>query len=158
MRKADLAVALVLNALGIVIIADAARLGFGWGPSGPESGFFPFYLGLGLFVCSVLVFVKAFRATRKGKPDKRLMPEGAWKPIAWVLLPAAAMCGLTELIGLHLSAAAYLAFYMLAVGKIGWKTTVLVSLITPTLLYVMFDKVFMVPLPQGLWGAKLIPF
>jgi len=25
-------------------------------------------------------------------------------------------------------------------------------------LYIAFDKLFLVPLPQGLWGAKLMPF
>jgi hypothetical protein len=158
MRKADLGVSLLLCVVGVVVLSDAVRLGFRWGDSGPQSGFFPFYLGLGLVVCSVLTFVKAFRDYRKSGSGKPLMPKGAWKPIAWVLLPSLGMVVLTELIGLHLSAAVFLAFYMVAVGKIAWKTTAAVSILTPALLYVLFDKVFLVPLPQGLWGAWLMPF
>lgn len=158
MRKADLAVALVLLALGGLVVADAARLGFGWGPSGPEAGFFPFYLGAVLIVCSLLTAARAVIAYRKQGESKRLVPQGAWKPILWVLLPSFGMVGLTALIGLHLAAAVFLAFYMRAVGKIGWGTTVPVSVLTPALLYVTFDKFFMVPLPQGVWGEKLIPF
>lgn len=86
------------------------------------------------------------------------MPEGALKPILWVLIPATVMIAVTGLVGLHVAAALYLAFYMRAVGKIGWVTTILISLIVPISLYIAFDKLFLVPLPQGLWGAKLIPF
>jgi hypothetical protein len=158
MKKADVVMAIALALLGVVVTADAVRLGFGWGPSGPEGGFFPFYLGTGLIACSAIVLIKALRDWRKHGDAKRLVPEGAWKPLVWVFAPALGMVVLTELVGLHVSAALYLAFYMLVVGKISWKTTLAVSLIAPVVLYIAFDKVFMVPLPQGLWGGKLIPF
>jgi len=86
------------------------------------------------------------------------MPEGALTPILWVLIPATVMVVITEFVGLHVGAALYLAFYMRAVGKIRWVTTILVSLLVPLSLYIAFDKLFLVPLPQGLWGARLIPF
>jgi hypothetical protein len=47
---------------------------------------------------------------------------------------------------------------MRAVGKIGWVTTLLVSIISPLSLYVIFDKLFLIPLPQGLWGGYLLRF
>ena len=158
MRKADVFVAFLLIALGAITVLDSIRLGFGWGISGPESGFFPFYLGTGLIICSLLVLLNVFRSYKKNKTGKRLMPKGALTPILWVLIPATAMIVVSEFVGLHIAAALYLAFYMRAVGKIGWMTTMLVSLLVPLSLYIAFDKLFLVPLPQGLWGAKLIPF
>jgi len=68
------------------------------------------------------------------------------------------MVVITELVGLHLAAAIYLIFYMRFVGKIGWLTTLIVGLATPLLLYLTFDKIFLIPLPQGLWGAKILVF
>jgi hypothetical protein len=158
MRKAEIFVAFLLIALGAITIFDSVRLGFGWGISGPESGFFPFYLGAGLIICSLLVLLNVFRSYKKNKTERRLMPKGALTPILWVLIPATTMIVMSEFVGLHIAAALYLAFYMRAVGKIGWVTTVLVSLLVPLSLYIAFDKLFLVPLPQGLWGAKLIPF
>lgn len=158
MRKADLAIAALLAAVGALVVVDAVRLGFGWGPNGPEAGFFPFYLGAGLILCSLIVSIKVALAYRKEGPGKPIIPPGAMKPLLWVLLPAAGMVVATELIGIHLAAAVYLAFYMRAVGKVGWAKTLAISLLAPAILYVAFDKLFMVPLPQGLWGAKLIPF
>ena len=46
MRNADIITASVLTALGILVLAEAVRLGFRWGPDGPQSGFFPFWLAV----------------------------------------------------------------------------------------------------------------
>jgi hypothetical protein len=158
MRKAEIFVALLLAAIGAIVVVDSIRLGFGWGISGPESGFFPFYLGVGIIVCSLLVLLNVFKKYKQAGSGERLMPQGALTPILWVLIPATAMIVMSEFVGLHIAAALYLAFYMRAVGKIGWVTTIFVSLLVPLSLYIAFDKLFLVPLPQGLWGAKLIPF
>jgi hypothetical protein len=193
MRKAQIIVAFFFVAVGVIVIVDAIRLGFGWGPSGPESGFFPFYLGVGTLICSAFVLVKGFKeptaanlaaamekmrrvvaATAGGPAEERLrrleaeagriagkdrlIPEGGLKPILWVLLPSTAMVILTEFVGLHIAAAIFLAFYMRAVGKIRWVTVALVSVLLPVSLYVVFDKLFLIPLPKGMWGSKLIPF
>ncbi len=158
MRKANIAIALLLLGIAVLVIVDAVRLGFRWGANGPESGFFPFWLGAILAVCAAIELRAVLVQHRRREPDRRLMPPGAWKPIAWVLLPATGMVLVTELVGLHVAAALYLAFYMRAVGKIRWSTTLPVAIGVPALLYVAFDKLFLVPMPQGLWGARLLPF
>lgn len=158
MRRAEIWVSLAFALLGVIVIADSIRLGFMWGMSGPESGFFPFYLGAGVVISSVVVFFNAFTRYRKEGAGKPLMPPGALKPILWVLIPSAAMVAITELVGLHIAAALFLSFYMRVVGKIGWATTLLVGIISPLLLYVTFDKLFLIPLPQGLWGRYLLRF
>lgn len=158
MKKARLAIALLLMAVAILVVVDAVRLGFRWGDSGPESGFFPFWLGVVLAACAAIELRAVVVEHLKHAPPRPLMRAGAWRPIAWVLVPAAAMVAATELIGLHLAAALYLGFYMRAVGKIRWSTTVAVAVLVPAVLYLAFDKLFLVPMPQGRWGAKLLPF
>jgi len=158
MRTADIVIALFFLFIGIILIFDAVRLGFQWGVTGPESGLFPFYLGLGLVICSLLTFRSIYVKYKKDGYGKRLMPEGALKSILWVLLPSTAMVVVMEFVGLHIAAGLFLGFYMRSVGKIGWVTTLLVSFLVPLTLYIAFDKLFLVPLPQGLWGGMLIPF
>ena len=158
MRKAEIWVSLAFMLLGILVIADSIRLGFMWGMSGPESGFFPFYLGVGVVISSGIVFFNAFTLYKKEGAGKPLMPPGALKPILWVVIPSTAMVVITELVGLHIAAALYLVFYMRVVGKIGWVTTLLVSIISPLTLYITFDMLFLIPLPQGLWGGYLLRF
>src|SRR3546814_11817463 len=45
-RKADIVVAAMMAGIGGVVIIDSLRLGMGWAVDGPESGYFPFYIGV----------------------------------------------------------------------------------------------------------------
>jgi len=160
MQKADTIVALGILFIGMIVMVDTGRLGSGWGMSGPEPGFFPFYMGLGVVLCSLFVFLKAFKAYKKEVPGtgKRLIAEGGLTPILWVLIPSLGMVLLTELIGLHLATVLFLMFYMRVVGKIHWTTVILVGVMVPLATFVVFDKLFLIPMPEGLWGKYLIPF
>jgi hypothetical protein len=158
MRRADIYVALGLMAVGLLVIGDAIRLGFGWGMSGPEAGFFPFYMGLGVVICTFFIVLRGIRIYRKEGAGKPLVKPGGLPQILWVLLPAAGMVLLTELIGLHLSTVLYLIFYMAVIGKTPWPKTLAISIFVPLVIYILFDKIFLIPLPEGIWGKGLIPF
>ena len=161
MRKADIVVALLLMLVGLLVIWDSVKIGFGWGMSGPEAGFFPFYMALGIVTCTFFIVLRAIRIYRKEGSGTTLVQAGGLLPILWVLLPAVGMVLLTELIGLHLATVIYLAFYMRVVGKINSVKVVLISIIVPLAVYILFDRVFLIPLPEGIWGKNimsLIPF
>jgi len=55
----ELAVAGVLMLLGALVVFDSLRIGMGWADDGPQSGYFPFYIGAMLLASSGFVFVKA---------------------------------------------------------------------------------------------------
>ncbi|HSB04303.1 MAG TPA: tripartite tricarboxylate transporter TctB family protein [Thermodesulfobacteriota bacterium] len=161
MRKADIVVALGLMVIGLLVLGDAVRLGFGWGISGPESGFFPFYMGLGIVICTFFIVLRAIKIYKKDGAGKPLIPKGGTAQILWVLLPAIGVVLLTELLGLHLATVLYLAFYMGVVGRIPWGKVILLSVLVPLVVYVLFDRIFLIPLPEGVWGKSimaLIPF
>jgi hypothetical protein len=161
MRKADIIVALGLMVVGLLALGDAVRLGFGWGMSGPEAGFFPFYMGLGIVICTFFIVLRAIKIYKKEGTGKLLIPEGGTTPILWVLIPAVGVVLLTELLGLHLATVLYLAFYMGVVGRIHWGKVILLSVLVPLVVYILFDKIFLIPLPEGVWGKNimaLIPF
>jgi putative tricarboxylic transport membrane protein len=158
MRRADIIVALGMMLVGIIALADAIRLGFGWGMSGPEAGFFPFYMGMGILICTSFIVVKAVKTYRKDGPGGPLIQEGGLTQILWILIPAIGVFLLTELIGLHLATVFYLAFNIRVLGKMSWVKVVLLSVLVPLSMYIIFDKVFLIPLPEGLWGGSLISF
>lgn len=158
MRKAEMVVSVLFMLVGVLVIVDSVGLGFMWGRTGPASGFFPFYLGVGVVIASLIVFFNTVKQYRKQGAGKPLMPPGALKPILWVVIPSTVMVAITELVGLHIAAALFVGFYMRVVGKIAWVTTILVAVIAPLSLYITFDKLFLIPLPQGLWGGYLLRF
>jgi hypothetical protein len=162
MRKANLGVAIFLFVLGAIVMYDAVRLGWRWDPGfGPGAGYLPFYLSLGVLICTGIFIVKqVIQLSKIGiVGDKRLIQEGGLKPILWVLLPSTAMVILISIIGLHFAAFVFLLFYMRVVGKIGWLECALVSILMPIGLYVVFDRLFLIPLPDGMLGNYIkLPF
>ena len=162
MRKANLGVAIFLFVLGAIVMYDAVRLGWRWDPGfGPGAGYLPFYLSLGVLICTGIFIVKQVMQLSKIGivGDKRLIQEGGLKPILWVLLPSTVMVILVSIIGLHFAAFVFLAFYMRVVGKIGWLECALVSILMPIGLYVVFDRLFLIPLPDGMLGNYIkLPF
>jgi len=53
MRQADIVCALCLLMLAGLVAWESLALNIGWGINGPEGGFFPFWLALGLGVFGV---------------------------------------------------------------------------------------------------------
>jgi len=162
MRKANLGVAIFLFLIGAIVMYDAVRLGFRWEPGfGPGAGYLPFYLALGVLITCGIAIVKQIRQLSKEgiTGDKRLIREGGLKPILWVLLPSTVMVILTSIIGLHFAAFVFLLFYMRMVGKIGWLECALVSVLFPIGMYIVFDRLFLIPLPDGMLGSYIkLPF
>jgi putative tricarboxylic transport membrane protein len=158
MHKAEIIVALFLTLVGVIILIDAIRLGFGWGIGGPEAGYLPFYMAIGIILCSCSIVVKGLKKLKKEGAGIHLIKKGGLKPVLWVLFPATGMVLLASLVGLHLAALIFLAFYMRVVGKIGWIKVILVSVLTPLIVYIVFEKWFLIPLPKGLWGEAIMPF
>ena len=162
MRKANLGVAIFLFIIGAITMYDSVRLGFRWQPGfGPGAGYLPFYLSLGVLICTGIIIVKQIRQLSKEgiTGDKRLIREGGLTPILWVLIPSTVMVVLTSIIGLHFAAFIFLLFYMRAVGKIGWLECALVSVLFPIGMYVVFDRLFLIPLPDGMLGNYIkLPF
>ena len=145
MRKADIITASLLCALGLLVLNESVRLGFRWGPDGPQSGFFPFWLSLILIVHSVAVVVRAMRR----RSDKPFVTPEQMRSVLTVAVPAAAMVLVTQFFGLYLAAALYLAFYVRWVGKHSWVTALALAVCVPVVTFVIFERWFLVPLPKG---------
>jgi putative tricarboxylic transport membrane protein len=154
MRKADIGVALVLLGLALLVAWESLQLDIGWGVNGPEGGFFPFWLAVGLAACCLVILVQALWKPPPA-PQRPFIPRGSWVPVLKVALPATAMVALTELIGLYPAAALYIGVYMRWIGKHHWLSVVAVSLLVPLASYFVFDRWFLIPMPKGLWGAYL---
>ena len=60
-RSVEIAVALILFALGALVVYDSYRLGSKWGSDGPQSGYFPFYIGLLICIASFVTMTQAIR-------------------------------------------------------------------------------------------------
>lgn len=153
MRKAETAVALALVLGAGILLREALRLPIAWTGIGPGVGFFPFWLAAGVTASAVIIFLKSLkgfpaRGANPG-PDEAFIPARAWKPLLVVLLPMVAIVGLIDYFGIYIGGALYLAGYMWLVGRHRWISIVLVSVLIPLVLFFIFEKWFLLPMPKG---------
>ena len=59
MRVMEIAVAVVLFVIGAIVVYDSYRLGSKWSSDGPQSGYFPFYIGLLICLSSAVNLAQA---------------------------------------------------------------------------------------------------
>lgn len=147
-RVAEIVVALILLALGGVVVLDSIRLGARWGEDGPQAGYFPFYIGLLICVASVVNLVVAARG-RSSRLRSAFVEWSQVKRVFAVLLPALLYVLAIELIGIYIASAIYIAVFMKWLGRYPWYKGLAVGLGVSVAFYLMFSVWFKVLLPRG---------
>lgn len=137
----------VIFLIGVVVMYDSWRMGAGWEADGPAAGYFPFRIGVILCIASAIVVYRAlFGADR----DHRVFV--TWdrlRLVLAVLVPTAVYVGAVHFIGIYVASAIFIGAFMRVMDKRGWLNVALVSVGVGSVLFWMFEKQFMVPLPKG---------
>jgi putative tricarboxylic transport membrane protein len=147
-RWPELAVAGLLLAVGGVVVADSLRIGIGWADEGPQSGYFPFYIGLLLMGSSATVLVAQLLRWRADAGSVFCSREQASLVLA-MALPIVVYVGLIQLLGIYVSSALLIGYFMRRHGHYRWTRTLPVALGVPLLFFVVFERWFLVPLAKG---------
>jgi Tripartite tricarboxylate transporter TctB family len=147
MRTMEIVVALIIMVLGAIVVYDSHRLGSSWGDDGPQSGYFPFYIGLLLCLSSVGTLVQTL--LDKGEESESFVSRDKLKLVLTVLFPALLYVAGVQYIGLYLASAIYIAFFMVWLGKYSWFKSAAVALGVTVSLFLMFEVWFKVPLFKG---------
>jgi hypothetical protein len=147
MRGVEVAVALALFLFGALVIWDSYRLGSRWGSDGPQSGYFPFYIGVLICIASVVNLGHAlFISDAQGEPFVRW---GPFKLVLTVLIPAAAYILGVKYLGLYVASAIYITVFMIWLGKYSWLRSIAVGCVLNAIFFLMFEVWFKVPLFKG---------
>lgn len=147
MRATELVVAALLFAAGAVVVYDSYRLGSKWGSDGPQSGYFPFYIGLLICISSVVNFAQALMARQMD--SEIFVAWGPFKLVLTVLIPAAIYVLGVKYIGIYLASAIYIAIFMAWLGKYSWLRSIAVGVAVNVSFFLMFEVWFKVPLYKG---------
>ncbi|MGZ5835577.1 MAG: tripartite tricarboxylate transporter TctB family protein [Rhizomicrobium sp.] len=141
----EVAVAAFMALLGLVTILGSVRVGISWGAEGPQSGFFPFYVGLVIIGTSAVNLARAYMDKSRG-----LFAEWSQlRQVVAVVVPTAVYVFAIPYAGIYLASAILIAFFMLWLGKYRLPITAAVAIGVPLALFLMFEKWFLVPLPKG---------
>jgi putative tricarboxylic transport membrane protein len=145
-RWPELIVALLLLAVAVLVITDSLRVGIGWADDGPRSGYFPFYIGLGLLGASAWT---AFQQLRRWRQTEAFADTSQLADVWAIAWPMALYVGLMTLVGIYVASAVLIAYFMLRHGKHSALLTAGVAMGVPIVSYLVFARWFLVKLPTG---------
>jgi hypothetical protein len=129
------------------VISDSLRVGTGWADDGPRSGYFPFYIGLALALSSGSVLVG--QLLRWKAADSGFAQRSQLALVIAVFVPMVIYVGAINLLGIYVASTLLIAYFMLRHGKYGALPTLLVSIGTPLVFFLVFERWFLVQLPKG---------
>jgi uncharacterized membrane protein (DUF4010 family) len=143
----DMVVAVLIFALGALVVYDSYRLGASWASDGPQAGYFPFYIGLMMCICCVVVFAQS---CARLKSDRRVfVGSGQFRQVLVILLPSTAYVLGVQLIGIYVPSAFFIGLFMKFAGKYSWLRSVAVGVAVSVVSFVLFEIWFKIPLPKG---------
>lgn len=145
-RWPELLVALGFMAVAAVVMFDSRRVGAGWADDGPQSGYFPFYIGLAMFAAGAWT---AWVQLARWRRFELFAERAQIRSVLTVLWPMAVYVALIPAVGIYLASMALIAFFMRRHGRHGLVLTAAVAAGVPMAFFAVFERWFLVPLPKG---------
>jgi hypothetical protein len=154
-RTMEIATSLCFAAAGAAAMWDSLRLGAGWGADGPQSGYFPFWIGLLLVLASAANLLPLARRAPHGEdaggstePAMFLSWEQA-RTVATVFVPTALYVAAIPFTGIYVASALLVAWFMTRLGEFSPWRAVPAGIVTALVAFVVFEIWFLVALPKG---------
>src|SRR6266403_4436973 len=146
-RTIEVAVSLLLLALAVALGYDNWRTGIAWDSTGPQAGYFPFYLSVILGGASLYGIVTTYLA--RSEPSETFVTRAQLRRVMAVFVPTLLFCLAMQFLGLYVASFLLIAAFMRLVGRIAlWKSLHTAFLIT-AIRFVTFDIAFDVIMPKG---------
>ena len=145
-KSVEVGVALLVIVFGALAIVGSISAGIGWGAEGPRAGFFPFYIGIAIVISGA---VNMWAALRPDAPGGIFAEWSQLWQVLSVVIPATIYAVAVGYIGIYVSSAIFIAWFMRWLGKYSWATVASVAIGMPLIVYFVFEKWFLVALPKG---------
>lgn len=153
-RWVELGLGLFTLLIGAVVMFGSVEQGIGWGDSGPEPGYFPFYIGLLLATASL---ANGVLTVIRWKPlSASFVSRVEFRQVLSVFIPIALYVCAMPFTGIYLASALFITWFMWR-DKVRAKPYGLLMIGTVAIgavlaSYLIFDLWFKVPLDSGPLG------
>jgi hypothetical protein len=155
MATVEIGTSLLIIAIGAAAIWDSRRIGAAWGADGPQSGYFPFWIGLILVLASVGNLAQVARARAALRRESQAVPAplfatwGQLRTVLSVLLPTAVYVAAIPFAGIYVASAALVTWFMTRLGGFAWHKAAPTGVAISLVAFVVFEIWFLVALPKG---------
>jgi hypothetical protein len=146
-RTVEIVVSVLLLALAVTLGFDNWRTGIGWDSTGPQPGYFPFYLSVILAAASLYGLIKALASRELAL--ETFVTRAQLRRVMAVFVPTLLFCVVTQFLGIYVASFLLISLFMRLVGKIAWWKSLLTAFVFTAIMFVTFDIVFDVIMPKG---------
>lgn len=159
MRRAELIMAALMAAFSLYTMWKSAELEIGWIPNqGPGGGAFPFWLAVGMLICSVVIFTRQIRIPNDTEGSKKVyMDRETFVLFAMVAGSLIITVGLIKYVGVYVAIPLFISFYLRVMGSHQWLLTGSIATATPLLLFFFFEIALKITLPKGVTEPLFYP-
>ena len=159
-RQAELlmAIATCLMSLGLMW-SSTDGLAIGWVPGkGPGSGFWPFWLSLGMLLASITTLVRWFlRATPESRSTELYMSRASLTIVGTSVGALLLLLIGIHTVGMYVSLLFFLFLYVKVLGNHSWAITIFIVLGAPVGIFALFEWALQIPLPKAVTEEWFYP-
>lgn len=145
----EIATACATGLVGGIVCYGATENGIAWGPSGPEAGYFPFYVGCLIMFGSAATVLQALLQRQAAAAGESFIDGARLRTVIAFFIPIVAMTAISAWLGLYIGMALYIFYAMRFAAGFRSTTALLTAAIVVAVNFAIFEKIFMVPLLKG---------
>src|SRR5216684_8107157 len=146
-RAADVVVSLLLLALAALLAFDNWRTGMGWDSTGPQAGYFPFYLSV--ILAGACFWGLAREVLARKHASETFVTRDQLRRVLQVFFPTLLFCLFTQWLGLYVASFLLIAGFMMSIGRIAAWKSLLTAFLFSLVMFVTFEIAFDVIMPKG---------
>jgi putative tricarboxylic transport membrane protein len=146
-RAVETATLAIVLAFAMLMAWDNWRIGIGWESTGPQAGYFPFWVAVILAGACLFGIVKEFLS--RSESAGPFVTRSQFRRVMQVFVPTLLYVPVTQWLGLYVASFLLIAGFMVFVGRIKpWKSLLTAFLFTLSM-FVTFEVAFDVIMPKG---------
>lgn len=146
-RTVEAVVMVLLFGLAVLLGWDNWRTGASWDSTGPQAGYFPFYLSI--ILGGAALYGLAGIAIKRTEGLETFVTRAQLRRVMQVFVPTLMFCLAMQWLGLYVASFLLIAGFMAIIGKIAWWKSLLTAFIFVAIMFATFDIAFDVIMPKG---------
>ena len=158
-RRAEITVAVFLALCSLALMYKSAQNRITWSAEeNMGAGFLPFYLSLGMFICTAITITKfILKKSPQSTNNEPFIDAVAFKFVSVTIISLVVLVFSIGYLGIYFSLIFFLAFYLRYFSNKSNSFILNFSITTPNLTFLFFEWLLKIPLPQGISEPLFYP-
>jgi putative tricarboxylic transport membrane protein len=137
----------IVLAFALLMAWDNWRTGIRWESTGPQAGYFPFYVSM--IMAGACIWGLAIEVVKRATPDEPFVRRNQFRRVMQVFVPTLLYVPATQWLGLYVASFILIAGFMVWIGKLKPWISVVTALVFSVAMFVTFEIAFDVIMPKG---------